>query len=91
MSNQVSLLLGLDGRQETMNTAEHVRHVRILYKAILRLHRGLEPELRAFGDQYVKDEFRRHRNAEPPFIPIFMTEWTVSLASTYFTVQKICL
>ena len=57
--------------------AEHVRNVRILYKAILRLHRGLLPEIRALGDQYVKDEFRRHRNADPQFIPVFMTEWTV--------------
>jgi len=58
-------------------SAEHVRQVRVLYKAILRLHRGLVPELRALGDQYVRDEFKRHRNAEPPFIPIFMSEWTV--------------
>ena len=62
-----------------MSGAEHVRNVRVLYKAILRLHRGLHPELRALGDQYVKEEFRRHRNAEPPFIPVFMQEWTVSV------------
>lgn len=60
-----------------MDKLSHAAQVRILYKAILRLHRGLNPEIRAFGDQYVRDEFKRHKTAEPQFVPIFMTEWTV--------------
>jgi len=56
--------------------ASHVSRVRVLYKTILRLHRGLPPELKGFGDEYVRDEFRRHKNAEGQFVPIFMNEWT---------------
>jgi hypothetical protein len=56
--------------------ASHVSRVRVLYKTILRLHRGLPTELQALGDQYVKDEFKRHRNAESTFVPMFMHEWT---------------
>ena len=58
--------------------ATHISRVRILYKAILRLHRGLPVELQALGNQYVKDEFKRHKDCEPEFVPTFMKEWTVS-------------
>jgi len=54
----------------------HVSRVRVLYKAILRLHRGLPLELKALGDQYVKEEFKRHKACEPQFTPVFMNEWT---------------
>lgn len=37
-----------------------------LYRRILRLHRTLPPELRLLGDEYVKSEFRAHRNVENP-------------------------
>lgn len=57
---------------------EHVARVRALYKAILRLHRGMPQEMQALGDQYVKDEFQRHKTAEAQFVPVFMKEWTVS-------------
>ncbi|VDN35394.1 unnamed protein product [Cylicostephanus goldi] len=30
------------------------------------------------GDTYVKDEFRRHRNATPEQTAVFVNEWTVS-------------
>ncbi|KAJ9295229.1 hypothetical protein DTO217A2_9088 [Paecilomyces variotii] len=43
-----------------------------LYRRILRLHRTLPPELRLLGDEYVKSEFRAHRNVENP-IHIFGT------------------
>lgn len=59
-----------------MDLKSHISHVRILYKAILRLHRGMPGELRALGDQYVRDEFKRHKTAEPEFVPVFMKEWT---------------
>ncbi|VDD93965.1 unnamed protein product [Enterobius vermicularis] len=48
----------------------------ILYKRILRLHYGLPKEMRYLGDQYVKDEFRRHKNASPEQSLVFLKEWT---------------
>lgn len=67
-----------------MDLKSRVSHVRILYKAILRLHRGMPGELRALGDQYVRDEFKRHKTAEPEFVPVFMKEWTVSVILAKF-------
>ncbi|XP_037096433.1 succinate dehydrogenase assembly factor 3, mitochondrial [Syngnathus acus] len=46
-----------------------------LYKRILVLHRFLPLHLRALGDDYVKDEFRRHKNASPDEVKSFMKEW----------------
>ncbi|KAM4852535.1 uncharacterized protein RHO17_017757 [Thomomys bottae] len=37
----------------------HALQVRSLYRRILLLHRVLPPDLKALGDQYVKDELRR--------------------------------
>jgi len=56
----------------------HIPRVRRLYKLILRLHRGLPTEMRSLGDDYVRVEFKRHKDAEQQFIPVFMHEWTVS-------------
>ncbi|TMS18526.1 succinate dehydrogenase assembly factor 3, mitochondrial [Larimichthys crocea] len=53
----------------------HVSRVRSLYKRILVLHRFLPIDLRALGDQYVKDEFRRHKKASAEEVKSFMTEW----------------
>jgi hypothetical protein len=50
-----------------------------LYKTILRLHQSLPNELRELGNQYVRDEFRRHKNAQPEFVTNFMVEWSVSI------------
>ena len=36
-------------------------------------------ELRSLGDAYVRDEFKRHKDADVNFVPVFMTEWTVSI------------
>ena len=55
----------------------HVQQVRRLYKLILRLHRGLPGEMKSVGDDYVRAEFRRHKDAEPQFVPVFMHEWMV--------------
>ena len=57
---------------------QHVSTVRSLYKTILMLHKGLPCEMKALGDQYVKSEFKRHKDAEPQFVVQFMKEWTVS-------------
>lgn len=46
---------------------------------ICRLHRSLPLEMRALGDQYVKDEFRRHKQVNPAEAHMFMQEWTVSI------------
>ncbi|XP_060075978.1 succinate dehydrogenase assembly factor 3, mitochondrial-like [Ylistrum balloti] len=50
--------------------------VRALYKAILKLHRGLPLNFKAIGDQYVKDEFKRHKNITSAEAEVFMDEWT---------------
>ncbi|XP_014670669.1 PREDICTED: succinate dehydrogenase assembly factor 3, mitochondrial-like [Priapulus caudatus] len=53
----------------------HVALVRTLYKRILRLHRGLNPELRAMGDEYAKAEFKRHMKASPEQTVKFVKAW----------------
>ncbi|XP_072010452.1 succinate dehydrogenase assembly factor 3, mitochondrial isoform X2 [Engystomops pustulosus] len=55
--------------------SSHVSQVRALYKKILLLHRTLPLHLRALGDQYVKDEFRRHKNIGQTESKVFMKEW----------------
>ncbi|XP_069585464.1 succinate dehydrogenase assembly factor 3, mitochondrial [Ranitomeya imitator] len=55
--------------------ASHVSQVRALYKKILLLHRTLPLHLKALGDQYVKDEFRRHKSAGQSEAKLFMKEW----------------
>jgi len=61
-----------------MPVSAHVSKVRSLYKRILVLHRFLPIDLRALGDQYVKDEFRRHGGAAPEEAAGFMAEWKVN-------------
>ncbi|EFN89998.1 succinate dehydrogenase assembly factor 3, mitochondrial [Harpegnathos saltator] len=66
-----------------MASRAHVQRVRILYKTILRLHRGLPAEIQSLGDNYVRDEFRRHKKCIESEAIIFLHEWTdyaVSLA-----------
>jgi len=53
----------------------HGQRVRKLYKTILKLHRGLPPELAYMGDKYVKDEFKRHKQATPEQTLTFMESW----------------
>ncbi|XP_074051463.1 succinate dehydrogenase assembly factor 3, mitochondrial [Macrotis lagotis] len=53
----------------------HVSRVRALYRRLLALHRVLPPDLRALGDQYVKDEFRRHKDAGRQEALRFLGEW----------------
>uniref|UniRef100_A0A8D3AYZ6 Succinate dehydrogenase assembly factor 3 n=1 Tax=Scophthalmus maximus TaxID=52904 RepID=A0A8D3AYZ6_SCOMX len=61
-----------------MAASAHVSGVRSLYKRILVLHRFLPIDLRALGDQYVKDEFRRHRGASAAEAKGFVAEWQVT-------------
>jgi len=48
-----------------------------LYRRLLRAHRKHLPrEMRLLGDEYVKSEFRAHRDVENPVHIIgFLTEW----------------
>ncbi|KAI5304541.1 acetate non-utilizing protein 9 [Ascosphaera pollenicola] len=50
-----------------------------LYRRILRTHRKvLPPEMRLLGDEYVKSEFRLHKDVDNPVhIVGFLTEWQV--------------
>lgn len=66
-----------------MSNLFHVQRVRILYKTILRLHRGLPPEIQVLGTNYVRDEFKRHKNCNEDIAIIFMNEWTVSNIKLY--------
>ncbi|NXT25453.1 SDHF3 factor, partial [Syrrhaptes paradoxus] len=49
-----------------------------LYRRILRLHRALPAALRALGDRYVKEEFRKHKAAGPAEAQRFLREWEAS-------------
>ncbi|XP_026531443.1 succinate dehydrogenase assembly factor 3, mitochondrial [Notechis scutatus] len=57
------------------SVCHHVSQVRTLYKKILQLHRVLPLELKALGDQYVKDEFRRHKSISLQEAQHFLQEW----------------
>lgn len=48
-----------------------------LYRRLLRGHRKFLPhEMRVLGDEYIKSEFRAHREVENPLhIVAFLTEW----------------
>lgn len=59
-----------------MSSPEHVSRVRRLYKLIFRVHRGLPPELRVLGDNYARDEFKRHKKCNKDEAKIFLNEWT---------------
>ncbi|KAF7728779.1 acetate non-utilizing protein 9 [Apophysomyces ossiformis] len=48
----------------------------VLYRQILRVHRYLPPAMRAMGDDYVKAEFRRHKDIDnPAHIVGFVSQW----------------
>lgn len=65
------------GPAVVMATPAHLSKVRSLYKRILVLHRFLPVDLKSLGDQYVKDEFRRHKRAAEQEVNSFMKEWEV--------------
>lgn len=74
-----------------MSELNHVRKVRLLYKTILRLHRGLPKELQELGQQYVRDEFHRHKNCNPKETQTFMFEWTVCINIIFYLHNDNCL
>ncbi|KAI0059231.1 ACN9-domain-containing protein [Artomyces pyxidatus] len=51
-----------------------------LYRRLLRAHRHLSVEMRSLGDDYVKAEFRRHRQVDnPAYIIGFLSQWKMYL------------
>ena len=75
--------------------SQHRVTVLRLYKTILRLHQSLPNELRELGTLYVRDEFRRHKTAQPEFVTNFMVEWSVSRRrpklAAYSSSNALCL
>ncbi|XP_076678951.1 succinate dehydrogenase assembly factor 3 isoform X2 [Andrena cerasifolii] len=62
-----------------MTSLSHVQRVRMLYKTILRLHRGLPAEIQSIGTSYVRDEFRRHKKCNEAESAVFLNEWALGL------------
>ncbi|KAI9262735.1 hypothetical protein BY458DRAFT_439013 [Sporodiniella umbellata] len=51
-----------------------------LYREILRSHKSLPPAMRALGDDYVKAEFKRHKEIDnPAHIVGFVSQWQTYL------------
>ncbi|KAI0787983.1 ACN9-domain-containing protein [Fomes fomentarius] len=51
-----------------------------LYRRILRAHRSLPYEMRSLGDNYVKDEFRRHHKiTNKVYVIGFLSQWKMYL------------
>lgn len=51
-----------------------------LYRRIMRAHRKLDADMRAVGDNYVKDEFHRHKDIDNPLQIIgFLSSWKMYL------------
>jgi hypothetical protein len=48
-----------------------------LYRTVLKSHARILPsDMRQLGDSYVREEFRRHKEAKPEFVAAFMSEWS---------------
>lgn len=69
---------------------QHVSRVRSLYRRILLLHRVLPPDLKALGDQYVKDEFRKHKTVGSDEAHRFLQEWEASDCPLFFAPDLWC-
>ena len=51
-----------------------------LYRALLRSHRAVLPVvMRDLGDSYVREEFKRHKTAQPQHLAAFFREWLAYL------------
>ncbi|KAF4613845.1 hypothetical protein D9613_008098 [Agrocybe pediades] len=51
-----------------------------LYRRLLRSHRYLPADMRSLGDDYVKAEFRRHKEVtNPVYIMGFLSQWKMYL------------
>lgn len=74
-----------------MAARTQMQRVKTLYKTILRLHRGLPSDIQSLGNDYVRDEFKRHKECVESEAIIFLHEWTVSRnsVSTRITSMKL--
>merc|ERR1711916_405331 len=71
------VVLGVIVKREGM---AHRTRVLALYRNILRVHRRVLPqEMRILGDEYVPDEFKRHKTASATYVRSFLKEWHVYL------------
>lgn len=61
--------------------------VQRLYRRVLKLHRYLPTELKKLGDEYAKDEFRRHRDADQIQAYEFMDEWKVNFVNVLIYIK----
>ncbi|XP_059140275.1 succinate dehydrogenase assembly factor 3, mitochondrial-like [Physella acuta] len=72
-------------------SSSHVIKIRALYKALMKLHRGLPLEFQQIGNSYVRAEFQAHKSAQAENAEIFVREWTkyyVTLAKQLGAVKK---
>jgi hypothetical protein len=67
----------------------HIQRVRMLYKTILKLHRGLPTELQVMGNSYARDEFKRHKTCNIAEASVFMVEWAV--CNIFWPLLRLCL
>ncbi|XP_055388509.1 succinate dehydrogenase assembly factor 3, mitochondrial [Condylostylus longicornis] len=63
-------------RMSKIITLNNSQKVRLLYKTILKLHRGLPFELRGIGNSYVKREFKLHKDCSVTEAHFFIAEWS---------------
>lgn len=54
----------------------HLRnHHNVINISIRRTKTGLGPEIQLLGNNYVRDEFKRHKKCNPSEAQLFLTEW----------------
>lgn len=55
-----------------------------LYRRLMRLHSRIpDPDMAEIGRQFAREEFRKHKSADPKFAASFMKEWTVNGRERY--------
>ena len=54
------------------------RQVLILYKRLLKLQRRMPVPLNTVGVEYIREEFRLHKEAGPDHAQSFLQEWQAS-------------
>lgn len=60
-----------------------------LYRNLLRVHRRLPIEMRSLGDDYLKSEFKRHKQADNPVhIMGFLLEWNRYLDELQYQLSR---
>jgi len=61
-----------------MATSRH--SVLSTYRRLLRLHKKLPGEMQAVGNEFVRQEFKRHKSASEEHAKKFLEGWKVSIA-----------